>query len=108
MSIDPNRYRYGGPLWLARILRPLIPDADLTLVLDAPEEVVFSRKQEVAPEEVQRQRQLYAQYGTRTPSGRLVDATASITQVTAESARLILEFLARRFERRHARWLVRS
>lgn len=104
VRIDPQRYRYGGPLWLARILRLLIPKPDLVLVLDAPENVIFSRKQEVAPEEVQRQKRSYSEYQKETPNSRAVDASASSTQVTAESARAIIEFMARRSERQHACW----
>lgn len=106
--IDPKRYRYGGPFWLARTLRPLIPKPDLALVLDAPSEAVLSRKQEVAAEEVQRQRQLYSEYQNQTSNSRVIDAEASIAQVTAESAQAILECLALRFERRHACWTVQS
>jgi thymidylate kinase len=100
--IDPKRYRYGGPLWLARCLRVLIPKPDLILVLDAPHEVVLSRKQEVAAEEVLRQRRRYSEYQQKASNSRVIDASASIAQVTAESARAILGCLAWRFERRRA------
>ncbi len=106
LLIDAKRYRYGKPLWAARALRSLMPKPDLVLVLDAPDEVVLSRKQEVAPEEVQRQRRLYSQYQKEISNGRLIDAAAPVAQVTGESARAILEFLAQRCQRRHARWLV--
>jgi thymidylate kinase len=100
--IDPQRYRYGGPLWSARILRPLVPKPDLVLVLDAPDNVVFSRKQEVAPEEVRRQRRLYSEYKKESSKSRLIDASASSEQVTLESARAILEFMSQRSQRQHA------
>jgi thymidylate kinase len=108
LLIDAKRYRYGRPLWVARVLRSFMPKPDLVLVLDAPDEVVLSRKQEVAPEEVRRQRRLYSQYQSEMPDSRLIDATASVDQVTAQSARAILEFLEQRYQRRHARWLVRD
>jgi thymidylate kinase len=103
LLIDAKRYRYGKPLWLVRALSSLMPKPDLVLVLDAPAEVVLSRKQEVEPEEVRRQRRLYSQYQNQIPHSRLMDATASVEQVTAESARVILEFLAERYQRRFAR-----
>jgi thymidylate kinase len=108
LLIDAKRYRYGKPLWVARALSSLIPKPDLVLVLDAPDEVVLSRKQEVAPEEVQRQRRSYCEYQNETANSRLIDATPSVAQVTAECARAILEFLAQRSRRRHARWLVQD
>ena len=108
LLIDSKRYRYGGPLWVARFLRFLIPRPDLILILDAPAEVVLSRKQEVAPEEVQRQEHLYREYQNRLANRQIIDATAPIEQVTAESSRVILGCLARRFERRHGRWLAQA
>jgi thymidylate kinase len=76
--------------------------------LDAPNEVVLSRKQEVAAEELQRQRRMYSEYQNDTSNSRVIDANASIEQVTVESARAILESLAWRFERRNASWVVQS
>src|SRR5438094_1673448 len=104
--IDPKRYRYGGPLWLARMLRPLIPQPDLILVLDATEEAVLSRKQEVDPAEVQRQRQLYARCVDKASSTRVINATGSISQVTAEAVKTVIEHLSQRFERQQNRRLV--
>jgi thymidylate kinase len=102
--IDPKRYRYGGPLWFARILRPLIPQPDLILVLDATEEAVLSRKQELAPEEVRRQRRLYANCMNGISGTRVIDATGPASRVTAEAGSAIVEYLSQRFERQHAGW----
>lgn len=103
--IDPKRYRYGGPLWLARMLRPLIPQPDLILVLDAMEEAVLSRKQELAQGELLRQRKLYAQCVTESSGTRILDATGPVVKVTAEASGAIIAFLSQRFERQHADWL---
>jgi thymidylate kinase len=105
LRIDPKRYRLGGPLWLVELLRWVVPDPDLVLVLDADENVVFSRKQEVQLTEIQRQRALYRAMKARSVDARIVDASASIAEVEAESARAIFQYLALRLERRHARWL---
>ena len=102
LLIDAKRYRYGRPLWVARVLRSFMPKPDLVLVLDAPDNVVFSRKQEVAPEEVRRQRRLYSEYKKESSKSRLIDASASSEQVTLESARAILEFMSQRSQRQHA------
>lgn len=104
--IDPKRYRYGGPLWLARIMRPVIPKPDLVLVLDAAAEVLLSRKQEVAFEEVQRQRRLYARSMNAPYGTRLINASGSMSHVTAEAAAAIIQYLHERFKRQHSRWLA--
>jgi len=36
LLIDPLRYRYGGPMWMARWISKLIPSPDLWILLDAP------------------------------------------------------------------------
>jgi thymidylate kinase len=104
--IDPKRYRYGGPLWLARILRPLIPKPDLVLILDAPEKVLLSRKQEVAPEELRRQRLLYSRSVKGAPVTRIISAAGSVSHVVAEAATAVIEQLSRRFEHQHRRWMA--
>jgi thymidylate kinase len=105
MLIDPKRYRYGGPMWLAQALRSVIPKPDLVLVLDADEEVFLSRKQEVPLNEVRRQRHLYRTFTAGYTSTRIMDASRSILQVTAESAGAILKYLSERLERRRLCWL---
>jgi thymidylate kinase len=104
MLIDPKRYRYSGPLWLVRFLRHLIPKPDLILVLDAPDKVILSRKQETDPAEIQRQRQLYTSCVDRTCPTRVINAAGSISQVTAEAATAVIEYLSQRFERKMTRW----
>ena len=83
-----------------------MPKPNLVLVLDAPTEVILSRKQEVTPEEVERQRKMYAEHGNGASSTRILDASASVAQVTAESAQAIIDRMALRFERRHGCWLM--
>jgi hypothetical protein len=60
LLVDPIRYRYGGPMWLPRLLNAFVPPPDLLLlVLDAAEEVILSRKRELPPVELRRQRASY-------------------------------------------------
>ncbi len=47
--VDPKRYRYSGPRWLLRLIWWFVPKPDLVVLLDAPPEVLQSRKQEVGP-----------------------------------------------------------
>ena len=107
LLIDPIRYRYGGPLWLAKFFGRFVPPPDLLfLVLDAEDEVIFSRKREVRPEELRRQREGYQQFTLDTNRAALINADRGIEQTTAEASRFIVEFLTQRFQRRNARWLA--
>jgi len=107
LLVDPKRYRYGGPIWLARVLSHVIPGPDLLfLVLDAQEEVILSRKREVLPDELRRQREVYNRFRRKMPRAVLVATDRDLDQTVAEASRAIMEHLARRFQRRHASWLA--
>lgn len=100
---DPRRYRYHGPIWLVRLLSRVRPKPQLVLVLDAPEEVILSRKREVTPEAVRRQRLAYDELAYRLGAER-IDAAAPAAEVTAAAARAITEYLALRFWGRLSEW----
>ena len=97
--VDPRRYRYGGPAWLLRLTRHLVPTADLVILLDAPAEIIQSRKQEVPLEETRRQRAAYRTLITGMRNGLVVDAAAPATQVAAAVEDIVLNCLARRATR---------
>jgi hypothetical protein len=59
--VDSRRYRYGGPPRLLHWLQRAIPRPDLFLILDAPEEQLLQRKQELPRAELRRQRLRYRQ-----------------------------------------------
>ena len=59
LLVDPLRYRYGGPMWLAGLASQWMPQSDLVMFLDAEPDVLFSRKQEVSREALERSRALY-------------------------------------------------
>ena len=105
LLVDPKRYRYGGPRWLARLLSKLVVAPDLALVLDAPEHTLLSRKNEVSVEEVKRQRRLYLEVAGRFSCAVLLDAHRSVREVGAEADRKILRLLGTRFQRRHKVWI---
>ena len=84
LLIDPRRYRYGGPMWMARLTAALMPQPRLWVLLDAPPEVLRQRKQEVAPEETVRQREAYLAFIRRRRRHVIVDAAQSLEHVEAE------------------------
>lgn len=89
LLVDPLRYRYGGPTWLTRIVIYLLPKPDLIILLDAPIEVIQSRKQEVSPETAVQQRSAYLKLVSAHPNGYIVDATRSLKDITADIEQLI-------------------
>ena len=94
--VDPLRYRYNGPLGLLRFIWRVAPRPHLVILLDAPAEVVRGRKQELALEEIRRQRDAYRALVEPLACGRVVDASRPIGEVVAEVDRVILTYLAER------------
>lgn len=94
--IDSRRYRYGGPRWALEALWWAIPKPDLVILLDAPTQVLRRRKQEVPPEEAERQRQAYRALVAKLPNGRTVDAAQPLDRVVRAVERLVLNFMAAR------------
>ncbi len=100
LLVDPRRHRYGGPLWVARFAGRFFPRPQLTILLDAPPEVLHSRKQEVSFEETSRQREAYLRLVKELPTGHVVDASRPVAAVVAETEKILLEHLATREARK--------
>jgi thymidylate kinase len=100
LLVDPRRYHYGGSMKLARFVGKLIPQPHLIIVLDAPPEVLLSRKQELPIEEVARQREAYVELAHALPNGHVVDTSMPLDEAAAEAERIILDYMAGRVARR--------
>ena len=59
LLVDPRRYRMNRVRWWMRALMTLAPQPDLGVIITAPADVITARKQEVPPEETERQVQAY-------------------------------------------------
>lgn len=100
LSVDPRRYRYGGPKWAVELLRRSTPRPHLSVVMDAPAAVLQARKPEVSPEESDRQRSAYRALAERTPSSVVVDATAPVEDVVRDVEGAVFNLLEARTRRR--------
>ncbi len=89
LLVDPKRYRFGAPLWTARLVGKLMPQPRLWILLDAPAHVLQARKQEVAPEETARQCRAYRDFLLKLPHHVVVDAAQPLDKVIAEAERAI-------------------
>jgi thymidylate kinase len=81
LLVDPRRYRYGAPRWLAQLLSHLIPQPTITIVLDAPTEVFQDRKKEVTPHETDRQRRAYIDAIRNRAGSYVIDASQPVPLV---------------------------
>jgi thymidylate kinase len=65
--VDPQRSRLSLPLWVVKIFLFFIPKPDLIIVLDATSSVIYARKQELQPEEIDRQLTAYRKLADDDP-----------------------------------------
>ncbi len=95
LLIDSKRYRYAGPSWLPRLLAPLIPPRDaLFIILDAADEVILSRKQELGEDELKRQRSAYRTFAARAKHSVIINTEKSVKDIVTEMTDEILKHLA--------------
>ena len=97
---DPARYRYGGSRWLARLLGKLLPQPDIVFILDAPAEVLQSRKQEVPFDESVRQRTAYRNLKSEYARAHIIDASEPLEKVVASVLAHTVTFMEQRTAKR--------
>jgi hypothetical protein len=89
LLVDPKRYRFGAPLWTAELVGKLMPRPRLWVLLNAPADVLQSRKQEVLPEETARQCHAYLAFVRKQREYAIVDASQPLENVIADVANVI-------------------
>jgi len=99
--VDAYRYRLKVPAWTVRLGGYLLPKPDLVFLLDAPAEVLQSRKHEVPLAETERQRQAFLELVNKLPNGHVMDATQSPDKVASDIVAEVLKHLTERTRRRH-------
>jgi thymidylate kinase len=100
LLVHPHGYRYGGPLWLARLVGRFVPRPHLVILLDAPAEVIQARKPELPFEETARQREAYLEVVEGLFNAHVVDTSQPLDAAVEEAERIILEYMAQRTAQR--------
>ncbi|BCL60055.1 hypothetical protein DGMP_07480 [Desulfomarina profundi] len=103
LLIDPKRYRYGAPMWFAKMIGTFVPEPDLIILLDAPAEVIYARKKEVPLEETVRQRKAYLAFAHSRKNCIIIDTNKPVEESVAEACKQILDYLERRTQKRLGR-----
>ncbi|MBI4639270.1 MAG: phosphotransferase [Candidatus Tectomicrobia bacterium] len=104
LLVDSRRYRYGGPRWLLRWIQRLIPHPDLFLIMDAPEDRLLQRKQELPLDELRRQRVDYQRLAAELPNAVLLNGSGAEQEVARQATEVILDFLYKRYLQRRHLW----
>jgi len=105
LLIDPKRYRYNGPMWLAKIIGRLVPPGDaFFLVLDADEQAIFDRKQQLAIDEIRRQRTSYRQFARTHGNSVVIETDNPLPQCVQRALEAVLCHLAEKNQHLMSRW----
>lgn len=100
LLVDPKRYRYGGPTWLAIMIGKLIPQPDLFIYLDLPAETAIARKPEITLEDARLLRNKYIQLAqTQKDKAIIIDASQSFEIVSKQVENTIIAFMERRLHK---------
>lgn len=100
LQCDPARYRYGGPLWLAKLISNLLPAPDLYIVLDIDPEVAVKRQPEMSLNDSIRQREAYLQFARDRQDCVVLDAEQKTDQLANSMLAIIGDHMVRRVESR--------
>jgi len=101
--IDPLRFRYGGPSWLAALLVRAIPKPDAIVFLNVPSEIIQQRKSEISRDECEQQTKDYIALAKKTKKSLIVDAAQPLNDVVKEVNNSLLNLLANKAETRLVR-----
>jgi thymidylate kinase len=97
LLIDPRRYRYSGSMQLAKFLSRLMPPRKaIFIILDAEEEVILSRKQELSPKELRRQLNAYRAFGSNAAESMIITTNKPVDEIVGEIIDKMLVILASR------------
>jgi len=98
--IDPKRYRFGAPLWVAKLIGKFVPAPGLIIVLDAPADVIQARKKEVSFEETARQREAYLNFARSQQNSIVLDTSCGIDETVKKGTEAVLEYMNARQKKR--------
>ena len=89
--VDLRRYQLNIPRWLPRLFLPIVPTPDLALYLKCDPTQLSARKQELLPEELDRQASLYSILTKELSYCHSVSTETPIEETVREVAHAILE-----------------
>ena len=99
LLIAPQRYRYGGPMWIARLVGKLLPSPDLWVLLDPGTDGVHSKNQEVSPAETLRNLEAYRAFVKTRKRYIILDARQSVNTITDWVHAAIMDTLVQRADK---------
>jgi hypothetical protein len=99
LSIDRQRYQYGGPMWFARLVGKLSPSPDMWILLDSATDVYQSGSQQIPHPITSAQFAAYCSFAKTRKRCVILDANQSVSRVAEGAYCAIVDMLAERAER---------
>ncbi|MEM3627281.1 MAG: hypothetical protein QXZ25_04575 [Candidatus Bathyarchaeia archaeon] len=99
MVIDPLRFRIGISSKFVAMFTKFVPKPDLLICLDAPVEVILSRKKELPKEEIQRQIEALRQFAHKESNAYWISTDRPVQEIANEILSIISDY--RRRSKRH-------
>ena len=89
--VDMKRYQYKLPKFVPRLFSFMIPKPDLVFILDAPAHVIYSRKKELAFNEIEKQRVIFSKMSKQIKNAYLINSDRPIENVVKEVTELVIK-----------------
>jgi thymidylate kinase len=83
-------------MWIAKAVNWLMPQPDIWFLIDGPTDLLQSRKQEVSPQETERQRHAYKRLLDGRKNTHVLNASAPVEELVAEITTIIAKNLNER------------
>lgn len=91
LLVDPRRTRLGLPYWLRKLYVTLMPHPKFTFYLDVEPEEIFRRKQELAPNEINRQVGEYRKLVRSSKRFKVLNGNRLVEQIKDDALKIILD-----------------
>lgn len=90
--VDPHRTRIELPLWIRKIFAKCVIQPQLVFILDAEASTIYKRKQELSPNEIDRQLSLFRNLVKSHKRFLIIDANKRPDEVARQALYVICEY----------------
>lgn len=91
LLVDPRRTRLGLPYWIRKLYVILMPQPKFTFYLDVEPEEIFRRKQELTPDEINRQVEAYRKLVKSSKRFIVLNGNRPVEQIKDDAIKFILD-----------------
>ena len=89
--VDPRRSRISLPHWLRRLFTRLVKQPQITFILDTDVDTIYSRKQELCKEEIDRQLGEFRKLKKFGKNVFILDATQAPKKIAEDAIQIIID-----------------